>query len=220
MPNEIIQIYQGDLNPAAITLSDGFTNISFFYLTTNVDFEFDIDISLQIYLTPNVQRQVLLEQDDTFSTINIIKLPNELKQSPYNMRVAFFASEAIYIECYAVRTECCGESQLNQIKSQLNRLEMQMTLLNIQMAANNVLTGFLDFLVGTALTVVIPALAPGAIFSLLAPSVGNAFRIFFDTVPQFDLLPGQFYVSDGSFFGQVAAQSLGTVDSTLQYRIL
>lgn len=221
MPNEIIQIYQGNLNPATITLTDGFTNVSFFYIVTNDNLELDIDVALQIYLSPTIQRQILLEQDDRFNTLSVIKLPSEFKQSPHNMRIAFFASETLYLEAYAVRTECCGEVQLNQIKSQLNRMEMQITLLNMQMAANNVLTGFIDSLISGVLSVIIPSLVPGSIFSLFNPSTATAIaRIFFDAVPQFDMLPGQFYVSDGSFIGQVAAQTLDQSSSSLQYRIL
>lgn len=221
MPNQIIQIFNQNIEPGNLYLSDGFTNVSFFYLNTNDGFELDIDISLQIYLTPFIQRSIRLENDNVLNTISVTKLPSEFVKSPHNMRLEFNPSTPLYLEAYAVRTECCGERELSQIKSQLNRIEMQMTLVNMQLAANNVLTGFLDFLIGGALTVIIPALAPGAIFSLLNPATASAIaRIFFDAVPQFDLLPGQHFISDGNFLGQVAAQTLDGTDSTLQYRVL
>lgn len=212
MPNELINIFNGTALANQITLSNGFNRANYIYLVyENPAIEVEVDISLQIFLTPTVQRAIRLENDNILNSVSITLIPSELVQSPYNMQLAIITNQNININVFAVRTVCCGEVELERIKAQLNRIEAYSIVSTIGDTVTAIAAGFTAFTIGSA---AIPLLLPSALrqgFSLIAPAIGDIVgagaQIFFDEVPQFVLNAGQYYIDDAGFTGLITAAS-------------
>lgn len=212
MPNETIQIFNGTAQSNQINLSDGFIKANYLYLVNNTpEIDLELDISLQIYLTPTITRAVRLENDNILNSVSISLIPHELFLSPFNMRVALITQQDINISITAVRNECCGEKELEDVKNQLNRIEAYNIVSTIADVVTAVAAGFTAFTIGS---IALPMLAPNILrggFSILAPAVGGILeggaQIFFDEVPQLVLNAGQFYVDETLFTGAVSAIS-------------
>lgn len=213
MPNETIEIFNGIAQSDEITLTDGFNRASYIYLTfANPAIDVEIDISLQIYLTPTIQRAIRLENDNILNTVSITLIPNELVQSPFNMQLAIITNQNVDIAVYAVRTECCGEVELDRIKSQLNRIEAYNIVSAVGDTVSAIANGFDAFTIGVDLFSLLLPNGARKGFSIIAPAIAGLLQgsaqIFFDGVPQLVLNSGQYYIDESNFTGTITAQSL------------
>lgn len=213
MPNETLEIFNGTAQSSQINLSNGFNKANYIYLVfENAAIDLEIDISLQIYLTPTIQRAIRLENDNILNTVSITLIPSELVQSPFNMQLAIIVNQNVNISVFAVRTECCGEKDLDRIKSQLNRIEAYNLVSSIGDTVSAIANGFTAFAVGSTVTsLLLPSIARKG-FSLIAPAIGDVItggaQIFFDEIPQLVLNAGQYYIDDAGFTGLITASSI------------
>jgi len=105
MPTQETTIYNSTVNPTTSNLSDQFTRGIGFYLTAlNLTDEVEIDIFLQLYLTPTKIRAISLEPLNVSTTERLTLLPPQLRDIDIPMRLLILPSESFNLNITLLQT--------------------------------------------------------------------------------------------------------------------
>jgi hypothetical protein len=105
MATQETTIYNSTLNPTIANLSDEFTRGIGFYLTAlNLTDEVEIDIFLQLYLTPTKIRAINLESLNVSTTERLTLLPPQLRDIDIPMRLLILPSETFNLNITLLQT--------------------------------------------------------------------------------------------------------------------
>ncbi|MEM6613291.1 MAG: hypothetical protein AAF652_13745 [Cyanobacteria bacterium P01_C01_bin.72] len=127
MATQQTTIFNQSLNPGSENLSTVFTSgLGFYLIAPASDFEYQIDIYLQVQLSNTLWRQVRLDPFNVSTTQRITLFPQQILELGLPMRLALAPSQSFLLEVILLQNDCqlCTiNSKLNEIQEQLNRIE-------------------------------------------------------------------------------------------------
>jgi hypothetical protein len=129
-----VSIFNQITVPGVENQSATFTNgLAFYLIAPFTAVEYEIDIFLQIRLSPTITRMVRLEPMNISNTERLTLIPNQLRDLGLPMYLAIFPSEVFSLEVILLQDECslssiCADLQL--IKTKLEILEQIDTDIN------------------------------------------------------------------------------------------
>ena len=123
MAAQTISIFNSVTNPNVENKSIVFTSgIGFYLIAPTATDEYEIDIFLQVQLTPTMTRMVRLEPLNVSNTERLTVIPQQLRDLGLPMYLAIFPSEAFNLEILLLQPECLSDKvceDLQTIKDEL-----------------------------------------------------------------------------------------------------
>ncbi len=119
---QTISIFNSVTNPNVENRSIAFTSGIGFYLVSTSTVEYEIDIFLQVQLTPTVTRMVRLEPLNISNTERLTVIPQQLRNLGLPMYLAIFPSEAFNLEILLLQDECDFCEELKTVSQKVDEL--------------------------------------------------------------------------------------------------
>ena len=123
MTAQTISIFNSVTLPNVENKSLTFTNgIGFYLIAPTASVEYEIDIFLQVQLTPTVTRMVRLEPLNISNTERLTVIPQQLRDLGLPMYLAIFPSEAFNLEVLLLQPECILCDELEAVSQKVDDL--------------------------------------------------------------------------------------------------
>ncbi len=100
--------------------------IGFYLIVPTATVEYEIDIFLQVQLTPTVTRMVRLEPLNISNTERLTLIPQQLRDLGLPMYLAIFPSEAFNLEILLLKHECDFCEELEAVSQKIDELTAQL----------------------------------------------------------------------------------------------